>query len=70
MSLHGSILSLHNSRVSILGSVVDPHHTDADPDPSFHFDVDPDLTFHFHADPKVKEGGVFRRKLELCKREQ
>ncbi len=43
---------------------MDPHHNDADPDPSFHFDADPDLGFHFHADPGVEEGGVFSRKLE------
>jgi len=24
------------------GSVADPHHFDADPDPAFHFDADPD----------------------------
>jgi hypothetical protein len=32
-------------------SVADPHHIDADPEPSFHFDSDPDLTFHFEANP-------------------
>ncbi len=52
--------------MSFQDSDLDPHHVEADPDPSFHFDVDPDITFHFHADPGVKEGGVFRRKLELC----
>jgi hypothetical protein len=30
-------------------NVVDPHHVDADPDPTFHFDADPDLTCHFDA---------------------
>jgi hypothetical protein len=32
------------------GSVADPHHVDADPDPTFHFDADPnadqDLDFY------------------------
>jgi hypothetical protein len=28
-------------------SIADPHHVDADPDPTFHFDQDPDLTLHF-----------------------
>jgi hypothetical protein len=55
-SLHGSIVSLHNSRVS-LGSVVDPHHADADPDPYFHFDLDPDMTSNFYADWVGAEGG-------------
>ncbi len=44
-------------------SVADPHHVDADPDPTFHSDADPDLNpnlhfdanpdpaFHFKADP-------------------
>jgi hypothetical protein len=32
-------------------TVADPHHFDADLDPSFHFDADPDPTFHFDADP-------------------
>jgi len=27
----------------LAGSVADPHHFDADPDPAFHFDADPDL---------------------------
>jgi hypothetical protein len=27
-------------------SVVDPHHVDTDPDPTFHFDADPDLASH------------------------
>jgi len=31
-----------------LGSVADPHHVDADPDPAFHFDADPDL------DPRIQ----------------
>ena len=26
----------------VCGSVADPHHFDADPDPAFHFDADPD----------------------------
>ncbi len=42
------------------GSVVDPHHVDADPDTTYHPDADPDSdffyadpypTFHFDADP-------------------
>jgi hypothetical protein len=34
-------------------SVADPHHVDADPNPSFTFDADPDLcpTFTSDADP-------------------
>ncbi len=46
-----SILRLHSS-------VEDPHHLDADPDPTFHFDADPDpypsfqiiLVFHLQID--------------------
>ena len=32
---------------------MDPHHIDADPDPTFHFDADPDPdpAFYFDADP-------------------
>jgi hypothetical protein len=29
----------------------DPHHANADPDPSFHFNAYPDPTFHFDASP-------------------
>ncbi len=32
-------------------SVVDPHHLNADPDPTYHFGADPDPTYHFDADP-------------------
>jgi hypothetical protein len=32
-------------------SVADPHHLDADPDPSFHFVAGPDTPFYFDADP-------------------
>jgi hypothetical protein len=37
----------------VSGSVVDPHHiyADPDPDPACHFDPDPEPTFHFDADP-------------------
>ncbi len=31
--------------------VADPHHVDADPDPTYHFDTNPDPTFHFDEDP-------------------
>jgi hypothetical protein len=34
-----------------LGSVADPHHIDANPDPACYFDADPDPTCHFDADP-------------------
>jgi hypothetical protein len=42
----------------LLGSVADPHHLDADPDPASHFDADPDTdpTFHFNADPDPAPG--------------
>jgi|LakMenEpi03Aug12_release.lakeMendotaPanAssembly.Ray.scaffolds.fasta_scaffold1019016_1 hypothetical protein len=30
---------------------VDPHHMNADLDPSFHFNADLDPNFHFNADP-------------------
>ncbi len=30
--------------------IAGPHHSNADPDPSYHFDEDPDLTFRFNAD--------------------
>jgi|LakMenEpi03Aug12_release.lakeMendotaPanAssembly.Ray.scaffolds.fasta_scaffold5264843_1 hypothetical protein len=38
---------------TILTSVSNPHHIDADPDPDppCHFDADPDLTFHSDAVP-------------------
>jgi hypothetical protein len=36
---------------NVHSSVVDPHHIDAGPDPTFHFDADPDLILHFDADP-------------------
>jgi hypothetical protein len=35
----------------VTGSVVDPHHFDADPESTFHPDADPDPTFHPDADP-------------------
>jgi hypothetical protein len=38
--------------ISILISVADPDHFDADPDPAFHFDTDPDPTFHLDTDPE------------------
>jgi hypothetical protein len=48
-------VSIHSGKIFhvIGGSVVDPHHVDADPDPAFHFDADPDpdLTFLSFADP-------------------
>jgi hypothetical protein len=31
-------------------SVVDPHHLDVDPDPTFHCDADADLDHTFHSD--------------------
>ncbi len=34
-----------------MGSVVDPHHLNADPDSDFLFDADPDPTFDSDADP-------------------
>ncbi len=33
--------------------VGDPHHENADPDPSYHFHADPDPTFKFDASPKI-----------------
>jgi hypothetical protein len=36
---------------NILTSVVDPHHSDADPGSTYHPDADPDPTFHTDADP-------------------
>jgi hypothetical protein len=35
----------------VTGSVMDPHHFDADPDSAYHLDADPDLTFQPVADP-------------------
>jgi hypothetical protein len=35
----------------VIASVADPHHIDADPDPTYHFDAHPDPTHHFDADP-------------------
>jgi hypothetical protein len=32
-------------------SIADPHHSDADPDPTFYSDADQDNTFQFDADP-------------------
>jgi hypothetical protein len=34
-------------------SIEDPHHFNADPDPSFIFNADPDPTFHFNTDPDM-----------------
>jgi hypothetical protein len=34
-----------------LSMVADPHHINADPDPSFYFNADSDPAFHFNADP-------------------
>jgi hypothetical protein len=34
-----------------IGSVVDPHHLDADPDSTYHLDADPDSDFSFDVDP-------------------
>ncbi len=38
---------------SLVGSVADPHHFDADPEPepAFHYGADPDPTFHSDTDP-------------------
>jgi hypothetical protein len=48
-------VSIHSDKIIVIlrGSVADPHHVDADPDPAFHFDADPDpdLTFHSDANP-------------------
>jgi hypothetical protein len=46
-------VSIHSDKMFVIlrGSVADPHHVDADPDPAFHFDADPDLTFLSFADP-------------------
>ncbi len=37
----------------MFGSVADPHHVDADPDPTFYSDsdTDPDRTIQFDAEP-------------------
>jgi hypothetical protein len=35
---------------TLKGSVADPHHIDADPEPDYHFD-DSDPTFYCNADP-------------------
>ncbi len=46
---------VHLFRMSIiflpLGMFADPHHCNADPDPSFHFNPVPDPIFHFNAVP-------------------
>jgi hypothetical protein len=47
------ILSERISQHTVDIKVEDPHHFNANPDPSFHFNADPDLTFHFHADPNT-----------------
>ncbi len=37
---------------ALLIRVADPHHFNADPEPSsFHYNADPDPAFHFYADP-------------------
>jgi hypothetical protein len=50
-----SILICYSRRLKShkVGSVTDPHHVDADPDPDLacNFGVDPDPTFHFDEDP-------------------
>jgi hypothetical protein len=38
-------------RTSLLNSVSDPHHVDADPDLACYFVADPRSTFHFYSDP-------------------
>ncbi len=46
-------------------SVVDPHHFDADPDPTYHFDAEPDMDpdswFLFDADPEFYLTHFFTR---------
>jgi hypothetical protein len=37
--------------MSIVTSVVDPHHIDANPDSTYHPDADPNSDFLFDADP-------------------
>ena len=44
-------LKLREPMVVVPTSVADPHHFDADPDPTFYFDADPDPTLRFDADP-------------------
>jgi hypothetical protein len=36
---------------NIYFSVADPHHIDADPDPTYHFGADPYPTYYFDAVP-------------------
>jgi len=38
----GFLKGIRTPRNIIIGSVADPHHFDADPDPTLHFDADPD----------------------------
>ncbi len=57
-----------------VGSVADPHHVDADPDPVCHFDADadsdpacqfdadPDPTFHFDAVPDQDHSSQIKAK--------
>jgi hypothetical protein len=45
--------------LSFLGSVVDPHHLDADPKSTYHPDADPDYNFLFYADPDAVPDPTF-----------
>jgi hypothetical protein len=38
--------------------VADPHHFNAEPDPSFYFNMDPDPTFHIDEDPAPHQSGA------------
>jgi hypothetical protein len=53
-----------------LGSVADPHHLDADPDPASHFDADPDTdpTFHFDAVPDLCPALAAKLRLKTLKK--
>jgi hypothetical protein len=45
------LLFYYQLYLTLRGSVADPLHFDADPDPTFHFDADPDPAFLLVADP-------------------
>ncbi len=62
-NLYDSHLKLKYESFSIpVGSVADPHHVDADPDPVCPFDADPDPTFHFDAVPDPDQDPSFQIK--------
>jgi hypothetical protein len=49
--LRSQLCFVHDTHDS---SVADPHHFNANPNPSFHVAADPDPTYHFDADGNLR----------------